>query len=358
MHLPFACSSSRMIQDFAKLIELRAAKQKEWVLVGSATTLAGALEAIEDARPDVVLLDLGLPDSQGNATVDAILRRYDPMAVVVLTGSERERAAAEALRAGAQDFLDKSDVSPPVLARAVRYARERAHYSATIAQQKRELAAFVDHAAHDLQAPVRSMSIFADMLAQDMGPRLSGEEATILGHIVTGAGRMRTLISDLVAFIRSGQDEPMGPLDLQAIALELRGEFEAELEETGVTLEIGSLPVAYGQLIPVRLALRCVISNAIKFRAEQAPTVRVTGSTRGDRTVVEVADNGIGIPESAIGSVREAFTRVHGVGGYTGSGLGLTLADRVVRRHAGTLEIESQLREGTTVRFDLPTAAP
>ena len=96
----------------------------------------------------------------------------------------------------------------------------------------------------------------------------------------------------------------------------------------------------------------------IDFVAEQAPTVRVTGSTRGDRTVVEVADNGIGIPESAIGSVREAFTRVHGVGGYTGSGLGLTLADRVVRRHAGTLEIESQLREGTTVRFDLPTAAP
>ena len=343
-------------QDFAALIEHGAAKRKDWFLAGKATTLAEALEGIETNRPDVVLLDLGLPDSDGTATVDAIVQRFHPMAVVVLTGLDSDRAAAEALRAGAQDFLDKSDASPAVLARTVQYARERAHYSATIAQQQRELAEFAHHAAHDLQAPLRSMSVFAEMLQEDLGGRLSTEERDSLRHIVDGAARMRTLVSDLIAYARSGHDDPFVSIDMQSLLGELHGEFATQLEQSGVVMDIGYLPPAYGQLTPIRQALRCLICNAIKFRRSDRPLVRVSGYSESDRTFVEVFDNGIGIPKNAIDRVVEPFSRVHGVGGYPGSGLGLALADRVVRRHEGTLRIESEVNHGTTVRLDLPTA--
>lgn len=342
--------------DFAALIEHGAAKRRDWLLAGKAATLAEALEGIETKRPDVVLLDLGLPDSDGTATVDAIVQRFHPMAVVVLTGLDSEFAAAEALRAGAQDYLDKSDASPAVLARTVQYARERAYYSATIAQQQRELAEFAHHAAHDLQAPLRSMSVFAEMLEEELGGRLSSHERDSLRHIVDGATRMRTLVSDLIAYARSGHDDPFVPLDLQTMLGELHSDFAPELEQAGVVMDIGYLPPAQGQETPVRQALRCLIGNAIKFRRTDRPIVRISGYGDGGRTFVEVFDNGIGIPKNAIDRVVEPFSRVHGVSRYPGSGLGLALADRVVRRHEGTLRIESELNHGTTVRLDFPTA--
>jgi signal transduction histidine kinase len=343
-------------QDFAALIEHGASKRHDWLLTGTASTLAEALEGIESKRPDVVLLDLGLPDSEGTATVDAIVQRFHPMAVVVLTGLDSGAAASEALRAGAQDFLDKSDASPAVLARTVHYARERAYYSATVAQQQRELADFASHAAHDLQAPLRSMSVFAELLEEDLGERLSSRERNSLQHIVSGAARMRTLVSDLIAYARSGHDDPFVTIDLQSMLGELHGDFAAELEEAGVVMDIGYLPPGHGQEAPVRQALRCLVGNAIKFRRSDGPIVRISGYCEADRTFVEVFDNGIGIPKNAIDRVVEPFSRVHGVTHYPGSGLGLALADRVVRRHEGTLRIESELGHGTTVRIDLPTA--
>lgn len=344
-------------QEFAAALERESATRRDWLLAGKAVTLAEALEGIATKRPDVVLLDLGLPDSDGKATLDAIVRRFHPVAVVVLTGEHSEQLAVEALRAGAQDCLDKSDATPAVLARTVRLARERVRYSATLAEQQRELAEFAHHAAHDLQAPLRSMSVFAEMLEEDLGERLSSQESESLRHIVAGAARMRALVADLITYARSGHDDPFVPLDLQSMLGVLHSEFASELEEAGVVMDIGYLPRAHGQTTPVRLALRSLIGNAIKFRRSDRPIVRVSGYGESGRTFVEVFDNGIGIPKSATERVVEAFSRVHGMDRYPGSGLGLALVDRVVRRHSGKLRIESEPNHGTTVRIDLPTAA-
>ena len=83
--------------------------------------------------------------------------------------------------------------------------------------------------------------------------------------------------------------------------------------------------------------------------------VRISGYEEDGRTVMEVFDNGIGIPKNAISRVVEPFSRVHGLGHYPGSGLGLALVERVVRRHGGHIRIDSDVGRGTTVRIDLPS---
>lgn len=341
--------------DFAMLIEHRAAKREDWALVGKAGTLAEAIERIEDTEPEVVLLDLGLPDSSGMDTVEAIVERFHPLAIVVLTALDSARVAAEALRAGAQDYLDKAEASPALLARTVRYARERARHAETIARQQRELSDFATHAAHDLQAPLRSMTIFAEMLEEDLGDRIGEQEKESIRHIVQGASRMQTLIADLMAYARAGHDDPFEAVDSMQLLSELHDELRDEFEQTGVVADIGYVPEAFGQVTPIRQALRNLLGNAIKFRRGSSPMVRISGYEEDGRTVMEVFDNGIGIPKDAISRVVEPFSRVHGLGHYPGSGLGLALVERVVRRHGGHIRIDSDVGRGTTVRIDLPS---
>ena len=343
--------------DFAMLIAHFASKRRDWTLVGRAESLADAIELIEAEEPEVVLLDLGLPDSHGTDTVKAIVNRFHPLAIVVLTALDSLAIATEALRAGAQDYLDKSEASPVLLARTVRYARERARHTETIARQQRELADFATQAAHDLQAPLRSMTLFAELLEEDLGDRLSAREMDSVRHIVEGAMRMRVLIGDLMAYARAGHDDPFLVVDLMQLLAELHDEFHAELAESGVVVDIGYVPTVFGQAVPLRQALRSLLSNAIKFRRDASPMVRISGYEEDERVVIEVFDNGIGIPKGAISRAVMPFSRVHGAQHHPGSGLGLAVVERVVRRHGGRVRIDSDLGCGTTVRIDLPRSA-
>jgi len=358
--VPDTCVRVLLVEDdpdFAMLIEHGASKRRDWKLVGRAESLADAIEQIREKEPEVVLLDLGLPDSDGTDTVKAIVERFHPMAIVVLTALDSLAVATEALRAGAQDYLDKSEASPALLARTVRYARERARHAETIARQQRELADFATNAAHDLQAPLRSMTVFAEMLEEDLGDSLGERERESVRHIVQGATRMRVLIADLMAYARAGHDDPFDMIDLMEVLSGLHDEFRADLAQSGVVVDIGYVPAVFGQVTPIRQALRNLLSNAIKFRRESAPTVRISGYEEGDRTVIEVFDNGIGIPKDSISRVVQPFSRVHGLQRYPGSGLGLALVERVIRRHGGRVRIDSDLGRGTTVRIDLPKSA-
>lgn len=342
--------------DFAELISAFSHRSTGWTLIGHARTLDEAIRRISDSKPDVVLLDLNLPDSNGAETVDALLERFHPLAIVVLTAMDAS-GAADALRGGAQDYFDKADITPALLARTLRYAKERSSHLSTIVRQQELLEQFATHAAHDLTAPLRTMGVFAELLQEDAGDRLQPDEHKLLDQIVGGAQRLQTLISDLITHARTGEDEAVERLDLAAIVQDAVAELRPEIEDAEAELDVRGFPEAYGQPRAVRQAVRNLLSNAIKFRRANGSIVRVSGREEGGRCVLEVRDNGIGIPEDMLVRVTRPFVRLHPTGQYRGSGLGLTLVDRVVRRHGGTLRIQSVMAQGSVVSFDLPTRA-
>jgi signal transduction histidine kinase len=343
--------------EFAALVRLGARRRDDWTLVGDAGSLEEALAGIERATPDVVLLDLGLPDSDGLGTVERVLARFEPLAVVVLTANDSESLASDALGAGAQDYLDKGDATPSMLARTIRYAADRARHSAAMVRQQEALAAFATHAAHDLSAPLRAIRTFAEMLVDELGPQLSEDHKMYLEQVSSGAARMRTLVDDLMAYARTGHDDAFVSIDLPTLVDELYTEAAAQLTSVRLIADIKEPLEIWGQRTAVQQAFRNLIGNALKFRSRDEPFVRLRAYRDCGRVFVEVIDNGIGIPADAVPSVTQPFARAHGSSEHPGSGLGLALVHRVAQRHGGSVELESELGRGTTVRVDFAAVA-
>ena len=340
--------------DFAELIRDSAQVRGDWALIGHAATLKDALIAIERTRPDVVLLDLKLPDSDGTATVDAIVQRFHPLAIVVLTSLDARAASSAALRAGAQDYLDKGEATPAVLSRTVRYARERASYAATIAEQQKEIEKFATHAAHDLAAPLRSMRGFAAILEEELDGRLEGDQREYLRHIISSSKRLQELITDLMKYARAGHGEDSSQVDLADVVEHVLEELATVLRETAAEVVLGDFPVVFGQASALRQALRNLVGNAVKFTGGRTPRVEISARTEANRHVIEVRDNGIGIEGDYLERIFEPFTRLHGQSEYEGSGLGLAVVDRIVRRHSGKLRVESEVGIGSVFMIELP----
>lgn len=342
--------------DLAQVVDEAAKDTHHWFLTDRVTNLREALVVIEAAPPALVLLGQDLPDSKGMATVRTVVERFPGLPVVVLTDVEAPSDGTEALRAGAQDYLDRSAITPALLEKTLRYAVERTNFAAAIARQQRELEDFATQAAHDLNAPLRSMSGFADILTSKLADELSEQDREYLRQISTGARRLQGLISGLLSYARAGHGEDFTVIELDAVARGVVEDLAAVISEAGAVVHCESLPSVRGQATAVGVALRNLIANAIKYRSKEPPRVQIESRPLGERCLVAVRDNGIGIDREHVDRILRPFTRLHAQTAYEGAGLGLATVDRIVRRHGGTLRVASEVGRGSVFSFDLAVA--
>ena len=173
--------------------------------------------------------------------------------------------------------------------------------------------------------------------------------------------RLERIVSDMlsVAEIESGAlSMHLNDVKLRELLASLREEFVRQAEEKGIVLEIDVPPkvsTIQGDRDKLALTLHNLVNNALKY-TEPGGRVTVSVRERHDQLEVEVTDTGIGIDESDLLHVFERFYRARDdrLAGVTGSGLGLSIAREIVRRHGGELEVESQLDHGSTFRLSLP----
>jgi light-regulated signal transduction histidine kinase (bacteriophytochrome) len=128
------------------------------------------------------------------------------------------------------------------------------------------------------------------------------------------------------------------------------------IDETATTLEFGMLPVVLADEIQLQQLFQNLISNAIKFRSAAAPRIRLGAEQVAKLWTFFVSDNGIGIDAQFADRIFQMFQRLHEVGKYQGSGIGLSIAKRIVERHGGAIWMESNPGAGTTFRFTLQAA--
>ncbi|HCH66825.1 MAG TPA: hypothetical protein DFR83_28740, partial [Deltaproteobacteria bacterium] len=183
--------------------------------VRHASTLADGIEAVAAARPDCVLLDLGLPDSEGIDTLKRLLENAENLPVVVLTGREDEGLGAALVQSGAQDYLAKGDVRPSALLRTIRHAIERARTLRALSDARAQLVraqrldAFGQLAsgmAHDFNNLLAVISTTAGLASQrpEIDPELAGE----LSDILSATERGRRLVGQLLTFARRRPGKP------------------------------------------------------------------------------------------------------------------------------------------------------
>ena len=217
-----------------------------------------------------------------------------------------------------------------------------------------ELEQFAYVASHDLQEPLRIVANFTQLLADRYRGRLDERADRYLHFASDGARRMQRLVSGLLAYARLGsQGGPLAPVDVDAVLRQVDSDLRPMLQESGVSVEYGPLPVVLADEMQLGQVFQNLISNAVKFRSDRAPRVTITAEPRGQDWVFAVADNGIGIDRQHADRIFQMFQRLHGRDAYEGSGIGLAVVKRIVERHGGRIWLESTPGEGATFRFTL-----
>jgi two-component system sensor histidine kinase/response regulator len=328
-----------------------------------------ALAALAKDRFDLLLTDLNMPGMDGMAMFSAALEIDPAMVVIVMTGNGTIDAAVAAMRAGALDFIQKPfkiGAILPVLERAIAMRtlrRENAELQARVAERtatleatNRELEAFSHSVSHDLRAPLRHMGGFASMLAQKYAADLPPDAKRLLDAIMSGAQKMSRLIEDLLEFSRcSRQPLAMRNVDMTEIAAGIVQEQRELAPDRSIDVELGKLPPCHGDPTLLRQVWANLISNAFKFTGRKAaPRIEIGFRMQGEERVYSVKDNGAGFDMRHQGKLFGVFQRFHTSQEFEGTGVGLSIVQRILARHGGRIWAESVVDEGTTFHFTLP----
>jgi signal transduction histidine kinase len=317
------------------------------------SSINDALEACENAAFDCAIVDYRLPGEDGLAGVALLHDRYPYMALIMVTGQGDEAIATEAMRSGASDYIRKTQISVESIARSIENAVERAALLRKVARQREEMEVFGQVLVHDLKGPIQNLLAYVDFIEQSIQGGKAEEAVAYCVALVRATTRMNSLIDTLHQYTTAEAQVAFEPLEMRQVIIDTLGNLEHVIKERGARVTYGELPAVSGTPQLTQL-MQNLIGNSIKYCEAETPLVHISAKLQGDNVwLFLVEDNGIGIPEKYAQQVFEPFHRLHGVGKYEGTGLGLATCRKIVERHGGTISCASKEGQGTTFRFTL-----
>lgn len=231
-----------------------------------------------------------------------------------------------------------------------------ARHADLLEHSNRELEQFAYIASHDLQEPLRKISSFSELVQRRYSDQLDDRGREFLAFIADGAHRMQRLINDVLELSRVGlSGEPAEEVDLAKAFTEARSNLSATIESTGALVAAKSLPVVRGDSSLLTALFQNLIANSLKFRSSESPHVVVSATAEGeDNWRISVDDNGIGIDPQHSERIFAMFQRLHRRSDYPGTGIGLSLCQRIVEHHGGRIWLDTTHQPGTSIVFTLP----
>jgi signal transduction histidine kinase len=283
-------------------------------------------------------------------TLRAPQRTQDEIGVAVLAFNQMLDRIADADRA----LRALNTTLEERVAERTAAAEERAD---ALRRSNEELEGFAYVASHDLQAPLRAVLSYAQLVQRQLAGKTNPELDLYLEHVIGGAARMRELVRDLLDYSHVGRQASK----LDAVAVD--GVLEAVLSDLSPIINEHKAQVIRGEL-PVVMAdrgqlaqlLSNLISNAIRFQGETPPVIQVGAERAGDQWRFAVRDNGIGIEPRHFERIFVMFQRLHGHE-RPGTGIGLAICKKIVAGHRGQIWVESEVGRGSTFYFTLPAVA-
>jgi signal transduction histidine kinase len=233
---------------------------------------------------------------------------------------------------------------------------ELARRNRELERSNRELEDIASVASHDLKSPLLVVRGFLELLLEQKDELLDSEARSWILAGLRGSDRMEQLIDDLLLFSRAGRRRHDGAtVDLGVVWSAAEADARLAIRTAGATIERGPLPVVAGDETQLRQLFQNLLTNALKFaRPGVLPVIEVSAERDGQRWVIAVADNGVGVPSEDRARIFGMFTRLDETAAHPGSGIGLAICQRVVAAHDGELWVEESGSGGCRFCIALP----
>jgi len=229
-----------------------------------------------------------------------------------------------------------------------------------LAQSNEELESFAYVASHDLQEPLRKIRTFSKRLQDRCGDQVDERGQDYIERMTAAATRMSGLIEDLLSYSRvSTRSNPFENVSLTTLLNETLGDFEVSIEESNAKISSTPLPTVKVDASQIKQIFSNLISNALKFQPDgQVPEIHIDHEQISDDTGtwdrIRVSDNGIGIAPEYQEKIFNPFTRLHSRTEFPGSGIGLSICEKIMERHEGRISVEKESQSGTIFYLDFP----
>lgn len=225
-----------------------------------------------------------------------------------------------------------------------------------LTEANKELEAFSYSVSHDLRAPLRAIDSFSALLLEGNEEKFDDEGKRLIAVIRSSIRKMDLLINGLLTLSRIGRSElHITEIDMNSLAKVLVNENLPDTERKRYTVRCDDLPSIRGDESLIRQALNNLISNAVKYSAgKDLPVIEISGVVREDSAVFSVKDNGAGFNSEQSAKLFGIFQRLHTDDQFKGLGVGLSIVQRIIHRHGGSVRAEGALNVGATFFFTLP----
>ncbi len=364
-----------------------------------------ALKAVKFSPPDLILLDIMMPEMDGYEVCKVLKNDASTREIPVIFLSAKDQGIdkAKAFGAGGVDYIAKPFQVEELLARIDNHLRlcrlqrelagknflleseirtrkaaekalqeqnarlqqeirDRAAAEAALEKSNRELARsnaelerFASVASHDLRSPLATIRAYGELLTLPNSQHLDEKSAHYINRIIAGCDRMLALIDDLLTYSRVGQQrQPFTRINCSQVFEEVCRTMHAEISRNQATIIGGDLPVVTGDRSQLEQLFQNLIGNAIKYRREESPVVKVSAFLENDFYIFSVKDNGLGIKSEHYQKIFQMFNRLHAHDKFPGTGIGLAICQKIVELHGGRIWVESEFGQGSTFYFSLP----
>lgn len=219
----------------------------------------------------------------------------------------------------------------------------------------KELEQFAYVASHDLQEPLRMVASYIQLLQRRYKGQLGQEADEFIGFAVDGILRMKSLINDLLIYSRVNTQEFAPEMtDCNKVIEQVVENFKSAIEDNKAEIIYDPLPVVNANTVQLTQLFQNLISNALKFRGDDAPVIKISAKQADGEWLFSVSDNGIGIEKEFQERIFIIFQRLHNYTEYPGTGIGLAICKKIVEKLGGHIWVESEVGKGSTFYFTIP----